>query len=310
MTDQRKAEIIESKIDKSITGGLAVEGFGGALTMQPRNMTELMEFSKMMALGGVALRPTFRGNPGACLAVSMQALRWGMDPFAVANKAYEVNNQLAYESQLVHAVVNTRAPLQARLKLSYDGQAGTRTCTISGLLRGEDQPATYTSPQVKDITPKNSPLWKTDPDQQLFYFSVRSWARRHVPEVLLGVYTDDELQAQHQGAERAKDVTPRPTRDDYAQDEDEVEAEPEQQAEAEVVEQERAADDGPTEAAEDKIKAIQAEAVQALTNSNEVGMDAVLDLYVNILTEAGASEATLTEIKQWAAYQKLMPGKE
>jgi hypothetical protein len=30
---------------------------------------------------------------------------------------------------------------------------------------------TYTSPMIKDIKVKNSPLWTADPDQQLFYFA-------------------------------------------------------------------------------------------------------------------------------------------
>ncbi len=51
----------------------------------------------------------------------------------------------------------------------------------------------YTSPKFVTINPKNSPLWKNDPDQQLFYFSVRSFARRHFPDVMMGIYTVDEM---------------------------------------------------------------------------------------------------------------------
>jgi hypothetical protein len=40
---------------------------------------------------------------------------------------------------------------------------------------------------------KNSPLWKGDVDQQLFYYSVRAFARRHFPDVMMGIYTVDEL---------------------------------------------------------------------------------------------------------------------
>jgi len=50
---------------------------------------------------------------------------------------------------------------------------------------------------------KNSPLWKSDPDQQLGYYSARSWARRHFPELLLGVYTQEEM-----AAAPPRDITP------------------------------------------------------------------------------------------------------
>jgi hypothetical protein len=49
------------------------------------------------------------------------------------------------------------------------------------------------SPKLKDISPKRSPLWQTDPDQQLGYYARRSWARRHKPSILLGMHDVDEL---------------------------------------------------------------------------------------------------------------------
>lgn len=192
------AEKIEGRIDKEVAGALPMKGTGGAVSIAPRNVAELMEFSKMMALSGPCVRPQFRNNPGACMAISIQAFRWGMDPFAVCNKAYITtakggDQQISFEAQLIHAVVNERAPLQGRLRPAYDGQGGTRKCKIVGYLVGEDAPFDYESPEIGKIGVKNSPLWQSDPDQQLFYYSVRAWARRHVPEVLLGVCTEDEI---------------------------------------------------------------------------------------------------------------------
>lgn len=218
--DQNRLERIEDKIDKEVAGGIAVIGTGGAVSIAPTSMGELMEYAKMMSLGGVALRKEFRGNPGTCLMLATQALRWGMDPFAVALKAYVVNDQVAYEAQLVNAVVNMRAPLRGRLRPEYTGEGGDRQCTVRGLLAGEDETLDYASPRFADIPIKNSPLWKNDPDQQLWYYSVRAWARRHVPEVLLGVYTGEEIEAGENrlGPENATDVTPpRPQREDYVE---------------------------------------------------------------------------------------------
>ena len=213
------AERIESKIDKEVAGELEVVGTGGALNIAPRNMGELMAFAKMMAISGPCIRAAFRNSPGACLGLSLQAFRWGMDPFAVSNKAYIVKNkageeQISYEAQLIQAVVNERAPMQGRLRSRYEGEGQNRKCIVSGLLAGEAEPHEYESPTIAEITTQNSPLWKSDPDQQLHYYATRAWARRWVPEVLLGVYTPDEIEAQerHYGPENAKDVSPRPTR--------------------------------------------------------------------------------------------------
>lgn len=55
---------------------------------------------------------------------------------------------------------------------------------------------------------RNSPLWEQDPRQQLAYLCVKRWARLHAPDVLLGVYTPDELQESQPRVER--DITPAP----------------------------------------------------------------------------------------------------
>lgn len=231
MTD-RTTEI-EKRIDKEIAGALAVgAGRGGGVSVVPRNMGEMMEFAKMMATGGFVIRAAFRGNPGACLAVAMQALRWGADPIALCNKAYVVKNkagedQVSYEAQAIHAAVNESPKLSRRLRPAYEGAGPSRKCKIVGWLVGEDEPFEYESPPVSQINPKNSPLWVSDPDQQLFYYSTRAWARRHLPEVLLGVYARDEMEDEARAA-AATDVTPpppRPDRRDYAAARD-VEPEP------------------------------------------------------------------------------------
>ena len=218
-----KEEKIAGVIDKEVTGELAIVGTGGAMSLVPRNMNEVMEFAKVMSSGGVCIPAAFRNNPGMCLAVTMQALRWGMDPFAVANKSYVVptkdgDSKIAYEAQLFHAVVNERAPLTKRLKISYEGTGDARTCTIEGWLEGEEEAKIYTSPPVVNITVKNSPLWKGDTDQQLSYYAIRAWARKWVPEIIMGVYTVDEIAADsfHRGPDNAKDITPeRPKIEDY-----------------------------------------------------------------------------------------------
>jgi len=66
-------------------------------------------------------------------------------------------------------------------------------CKVTATFKGEDEPQEYTSPKVRDIKVKNSPLWVSDPQQQLGYYSVRAWVRRHCPDVLLGVYAPDEI---------------------------------------------------------------------------------------------------------------------
>lgn len=157
------------------------------------NMLQVMEFAKLMAVADIGVPKHLRGNPGACMRVALQADEWGFSPFAVADKSYLVNDRLAFESQLVHAVVERRAPLHERLVMEWSGEGPTRRCKVTGHLIGNSKPSVWEGPMFKDIKVKNSPEWSSNPDKQLFYHASRDWARMYVPDVLMGVYSRDEL---------------------------------------------------------------------------------------------------------------------
>ncbi|MFC3208090.1 recombinase RecT [Aquamicrobium soli] len=182
--------------------GIAV-GAGGA-SIAPQNLGEVVRFAEVMCRADIALPKHLRGNAGACMAVALQALEWQMSPFAVASKSYAVNGAIAYEAQLIAAVVNTRSGIKGRLRYEFIGEGNDLSCKVTGVLDGQE--CEYETPPIGAITTKNSPLWKSDPRQQLGYFAARSWARRHCPEVILGVYDRDE--AENFGPTNAKDVTP------------------------------------------------------------------------------------------------------
>ncbi|WP_430912871.1 recombinase RecT [Methylobacterium sp. sgz302541] len=202
-TERRIAE----RIDPETTRRLAVSDAAGGLSFV--DMAQVMEFAKLMAVSAVAVPKHLRGNPGACVAVVMQAVEWRMSPYAVANKSYSVNDRLAYESQLVQAVILQRAPIKGRFKVEYFGEGDRRKCRVTAALNdGSGETVSYESPEFGKIQPKNSPLWKTDPDQQQFYYSGRALCRRHFPDVLLGVYAKDELEDAGRDPAQARDVSP------------------------------------------------------------------------------------------------------
>jgi hypothetical protein len=210
-------ERIENKIDLAKAGGVAVSNEIGGVQFQ--TVLELMEFAKLMAVSDIAVPPHLRGKPGACLAVLTQALEWRMSPFAVANKSYSVVNKgverIAYESQLINAVIEARAPLKGRLRHEIIGDGDERRCRVWGTFKGEDQPHEYISEtlgRLRDARGRNdygqvkgSPLWDSQPEVQLAYSARRQWARLFAPDVLMGLYSEDELRDESE----VKDVTPK-----------------------------------------------------------------------------------------------------
>lgn len=174
--------------------------------------SQQVDYAKYMAASRHAIPKHLRQDVGACIAVIDMAMRWGFAPYQVARQCYLVNDMLAFESQLIHAVVEKFAPIKYRLRPTYAGEGESRTCTITGHFKSEVDPLEYTSPAVGKINPKNSPLWKTDPDQQLFYFATQRWARRYCPDILFGIHDIDQIDAPSIapiGFENARDVTPK-----------------------------------------------------------------------------------------------------
>lgn len=166
---------------------------GGALVVAPQNFGEVMAFADRMSESRF-VPAHLRGRPADCMAVCMQALRWGMDPFMVAQKTYftKEGSPPGYEAQLVNAVVYARAPLKGRLDIQWEGKWPARVCIVTGIIRGDDRPKVR-SVNAANIKTRNSPMWLADPDQQLAYYTTRAWARLYCPDVLMGVYTREEI---------------------------------------------------------------------------------------------------------------------
>lgn len=186
-----------------------------AAIFSPEGMNQLVRFAELMAQSKATVPAHLAGKPSDCLAVTMQAAQWGMNPFAVAQKTHVVNGTLGYEAQLVNAVVSSSNLLATRLNYRWDGdwskvngksdKSPDLTVTVWATLKGETDPRTLTI-SMQQAGVRNSPLWEQDPRQQLAYLCVKRWARLHAPDVLLGVYTPDELQETTPRVER--DVTP------------------------------------------------------------------------------------------------------
>ena len=215
-------------VDREAGTDLATADFSSnGLLLDFRMIEKMNDLAKLMATATIAVPAHFRGKPGDCLAVVMQSAQWGMNPFAVAQKCFSVNGTLGYEAQLVGAVVNTRAPIVGRLQYEWFGpwerilgkfierESKTKKddngypikyrapgwdikdeeglgVTIRATLRGEQAPRELTLLMTQART-RNSTLWADDPKQQLAYLATKRWARLYCPEVILGVYTPDEL---------------------------------------------------------------------------------------------------------------------
>mgnify|MGYP000844799412 CR=1 FL=1 len=190
---------------------------------------QLQAFAGLMAQSAVTVPEHLRGNPADCMAIVMQAMQWGMNPYAVAQKTHLVNGVLGYEAQLVNAVISSSNAIVGRFHYEYEGDwskcASSReeivkkpakgggtydkkemvrgwtstdeqglSVRVGAVIRGESE-ITWGEPVfLSSVITLNSPLWISNPKQQIAYLALKYWARLYCPAVVLGVYTPDEVE--------------------------------------------------------------------------------------------------------------------
>ncbi|QHJ00079.1 recombinase RecT [Xylophilus rhododendri] len=213
---------------QSETSALAVRSASaGALLMDDASMQRLERLSDLMAAGKVTVPQHLRGSAGDCFAIALQSMQWGMNPFAVAQKTFLVSGVLGYEAQLVAAVINSSGAVQDRFHFEWFGEwtkivgkfkeVESRTkkddnghpkkyivpawqqadehglgVRVWATIKGEAEPRVLEILMTQART-RNSTLWTEDPKQQIAYLAQKRWARLFTPDVILGVYTPDEL---------------------------------------------------------------------------------------------------------------------
>ena len=191
------------------------------IIFSPTSMQQMHQVAALMASSACTVPQHLRGNVGDCFAIAMQAAQWGMNPFAVAQKTHIVSGTLGYEAQLVNAVITSMAPTKGRLKFEWFGNwdkvignfkevdnakgakyrklastlADEKGCGVRVFATMNDE----TEPRVLELLltqagVRNSTLWADDPKQQLAYLAIKRWSRLYCPDVIMGVYSADELE--------------------------------------------------------------------------------------------------------------------
>ena len=211
-------------VEQKLRASTPIARTAGRAQLMPRDMGEAMELAKLMAKAEGMVGVHLLGNPGACLGIVIQGMEWGISPYAVAMKSYIASKPkegeplppISYEAQLLHAVVLRNAPLKGRLQHEYIGDGDELRCKVWGTFIGEDAPCVLESEPLKALLPgknqfgnlKGSPLWLKKPKQQIFYNTVRDWARMYCPDVILGAYSRDEMAEYEEVETETKQIDP------------------------------------------------------------------------------------------------------
>lgn len=212
----------------------------GDLMFMPGMFERLELMAEIMAKSRAMVPKFLQGNSGDCMAVVMKAAQWRMDPYSVASKAYQAvqGGPIGYEAQLISAVIIGNAPIVGRPKYDFFGdwskiQGNVKILTsgkgkkyAAGNWADKDEEGVGVTVSItlsdtdetlsmdvllKQCFPRNSTNWANDPQQQICYRAIQIMARRHFPDVALGLYTRDEMPVAAErdmgSAEVVKDVS-------------------------------------------------------------------------------------------------------
>ena len=166
-----------------------------SMVFDPTVIAGMQRMAEMMCEARVTIPKHLQGSPADCLAIIMQAAQFQINPFAMAQKTFLVGGVLGYEAQLVNAVIANSGAIRGRFHYEYRGTSPQLECRVGAVIRGENEITWGNWLNESKVTTKNSPLWKTNPPQQMGYLQVKNWARMYCPGAILGVYSPDEFEA-------------------------------------------------------------------------------------------------------------------
>lgn len=131
--------------------------------------------------------------------VCEQADRWRMSANAVLQSATVIAGKLCYEGKLISGALDEN--LGIRLRYVYSGQEGSDDFGVEvfGKRPGDDHELSIKGTVRKWRTTRTGSPWANPANHEsmLSYRGAREWCRRHAPRLLIGVFSDDEIEAVH-----------------------------------------------------------------------------------------------------------------
>jgi hypothetical protein len=204
------------------------EPSGSDLPFSLRLLTDRRLFDTVREVSNVLAKaegttPSFLlGKPAAIFAIVVMACEWGLNPWMVMRKVYQPSTRstnYAFMSELIFAILAKSGRFDDLPTPTFEGPwdqvvgqskemvgqgggkyrvpAWDRTldikckCTITFKLKGAEKAQTFTL-SLAQAYPMNSVLWAVDPQQQLWYLTLRRGASRHFPHILMGIPETDE----------------------------------------------------------------------------------------------------------------------
>lgn len=132
-----------------------------------------------------------------CFLVITMAEDLGLSHALALQHITPVKGKAAIDGQLAIGLIKKRAPIKGPIKYKIEGEGEDKQCTATVIDRetGEEVSYTLTKKQARQAGWYNSEhsYWHKNEDLMFMYRSATYLARVNYPEVLMGLYTSEEI---------------------------------------------------------------------------------------------------------------------
>jgi hypothetical protein len=159
---------------------------------------EAQRYAKAIA-SSTLIPPQFQGQAGYanCLVALNIARRMNLDPLQVVQNLHVIHGRPSWSSQFIIGLINGCGRFSP-LRYDITGKGDTLACTAVATelktreeLRGPE--VSMTMAKREGWATKSGSKWQTMPELMIRYRAAAFWGRLYIPELLVGIQTQEEV---------------------------------------------------------------------------------------------------------------------
>lgn len=139
----------------------------------------------------------YQGKIADCMVALNMSARMKADPVMVLQNLYMVNGSPGWSAQFVIAIINTSGRFKGPLRFKTEGSGDTLRCTAYATDQyGEVLEGTQITMEMakkEGWYGKSGSKWQTMPEQMIKYRAASYFGRLYCPDLLMGIYSADEV---------------------------------------------------------------------------------------------------------------------
>jgi len=193
-----ETEIIRQADNQELLHNTSLQGLNADFSSMA-NFKELYDMGKMFAISALVPKE-YQGKPMDCAIAVEMANRMGVNPIFVMQNLYVVQGRPSWSGQACMSLI-TGSGKYRNVKHVYTGEKGTDTwgCYVQAIRIEDGETVNGTEITIKMAKEegwygKSGSKWKTMPEQMLAYRASAFFARVHIPNALMGIHVEGEVE--------------------------------------------------------------------------------------------------------------------